>query len=107
MSFAYEQLRVATHYLAQSGTLHERLAMALSEILSLRPKDLPVACRTEFCSLSSRLSVCHTTKKNPDLAMRIKEMNEQEVHAIAHTLLRLYDAVTRYQPLPPVEACSE
>ena len=107
MSYAYEQLRVAMLYLAQSGPLHERVAKALSESFTLRPKDLPMVCRTEFCSLSNRLLLGPTTKRNTELAIKIKMMSDQEVHAIAHTLLHLYDTVTRYQPLPSVETCSE
>jgi hypothetical protein len=107
MSYAYDQLRLALQYLTQSAPLHERLAKALTESLCLRPKDLPTACRKEFLSLLNRLSVEHTTKRNTGLALKIKAMSDQEVHAITHTLLHLYDTVTRYQPLPPVEACSK
>jgi hypothetical protein len=103
MSYAYEQLRVAMLYLAQSGPLHERLAKALSESLTLRPKDLPMACRTEFCSLLSRLSICRTTKRNTELVMKIQAIGDHEAHAMAQTLINLYDTVTRYQPLPTSE----
>jgi hypothetical protein len=107
MSYAYEQLRLATLYLSQSGPLHERLAKALSESFPLRPKDLPIACRKEFCLLLDRFSLGTPTNKNTALAMKIKAMSDQEVHAIVHTLLHLYDTVARYQPLPPVETCSK
>jgi len=100
MSYAYEQLRIAMLHLTQSGPLHERLARALSESLTLRPKDLPMACRTEFCSLLSRLSIGHTTKRNTELGRKIQAIGEQEAHAMAQTLVNLYDTVTRYQPLP-------
>jgi hypothetical protein len=107
MSYAYDQLRLAMQYLAQSGPMHERLAKALSESFPLRPKDLPMVCRNEFCLLLERFSFSPSVKRNAALAMKIKAMNDQEVHAIAHTLLHLYDTVTRYQPLPPLEACSK
>lgn len=107
MSYAYERLRVAMLYLSQSGPMHERLAKALIESFPLRPKDLPIACRKEFCSLLDRFSLNTSHPKSSALAMKIKEMNDQEVHAVTHILLHLYDTVTRYQPFPPAEATNK
>lgn len=105
MSYAYEQLRLAMQYLTQSAPLHERLARALNESLCLRPKDLPTACRNEFCSLASRFAPGPAARRNTELVKKIEAINDQEAHAIVQTLLHLFDTVTRYQPLPPVEAC--
>jgi hypothetical protein len=103
MSYAYDQLRLAMQYLTQSAPLHERLAKALNESLCLRPKDLPMACRSEFSSLSSRFSLHASPKRNTELATKLQVINEQEAHAIVQTLIHLFDTVTRYQPLPPLE----
>lgn len=102
MSYAYDQLRLAMQYLTHTGPLQERLVKALTESLCLRPRDLPTACRNEFHSLLNRLSMEHTTRRNTELPLKIKAMTDQEAHAIIHTLLHLYDTVTRYQPLPSV-----
>jgi hypothetical protein len=98
MSYAYKKLRLAMHYLAQSGLLHERQAKALTDSLALRPKDLPMACRTEFCSLSSRFTPGPETRRNADLGKKIKAFSDQGAHAIVQTLLHLFAIVTRHPP---------
>lgn len=106
MSYAYDQLRLAMQYLTHSAPLHERLARALNESFYLRPKDLPTTCRNEFCSLASRFSPWPTTRGNKELVKKIEAISDHEAQAIAQTLLHLFDTVARYQPLPPVDACS-
>lgn len=100
MSYAYDQLRLAMQYLTHSAPLRERLANALQESFRLRPKDLPMACRADFCSLSSRFSMRPTAGRNAELVIKIGTISEQEAHAIVQTLIHLFDMVTRYQPLP-------
>lgn len=108
MSYAYDQLRLSMQYLAQSGPLHERLAKALSEILmSLRPKDLPSACRSEFGTLMNKFSLPHNTSRRKTLITQIRAVSEQEAHVMAQTIIFLFDTVTRYQPLPALETAQQ
>jgi hypothetical protein len=100
MSYAYHQLQLAVQCLAQSGTLQERLAKALTEsLIYLRPKDLPAACRKDLRALVDASSIEQAKGMSKNLAAKIRVVSDREANAMAKTILRLYDTVTRYQPL--------
>jgi hypothetical protein len=100
MSYAYEQLRLAMQCLAQPEPLQERLAKALTEsLIYLRPKDLPAACRKDFRDLVDASSIEQAKGMSKILATKIRVISDREANAMARTILRLYDTVTRYQPI--------
>jgi hypothetical protein len=100
MSYAYHQLRLATQCLVHPGTLQERLAKAFTEALaSLRAKDLPLACRKQFCLLSDRLALATAKGLNGAPSSTLEGLADAEAFAIAKAILHLYDFVTRYQPI--------
>jgi hypothetical protein len=104
MSYAYHQLRLAVQCLALSGPLQERLEKALTEcLIYLRPKDLPAACRKDFCALVDASSVGQAKRMSNAIAAKIHSANDREADAMASTILYLYDTVTRYQPVPQAE----
>lgn len=107
MSYAWNQLRLAVHCLAEDGSQRERLALAISEhFICLRPKDLPLTWRPEFTSVIDRLCVNRVLDHDVSIRRMVRTLNDEEVGAMIGSILRLYDAVTRYEPIQGVKEVS-
>lgn len=105
MSYAWTQLRLAVHELAQAGSQRERLAAAVTtHMLCLRPKDLPSANQAIFASLVDRLCVGRKQEWPASVKQKIETLDDKEVRALVYVILQLYDSVTRYQPIEVIEA---
>ncbi|WP_019139878.1 hypothetical protein [Noviherbaspirillum massiliense] len=100
MSYAWSKLRLAVRCLADAGSPRERLALAIAEhLVCLRPKDLPSAWRAEFASVINRLCLRRVVEQDASVQRMVEVLDDAEVGAMIASILRLYDAVTRYQPM--------
>lgn len=103
MSYAWAQLRLAVHDLAQAGSQRERLAAAITEhMLCLQPKDFPAADQAIFASLVDRLYVGRKQEWPASIKQKVETLEEKEVHKMVKAILHLYDSVTRFQPIQAV-----
>lgn len=101
MGYAWNKLRSAVHCLAQPGSQRERLTAAIGlHLICLRPKDLPAASRAEFASVIDRLCLGRVLEqKNASVKRMVDAIDDCEVAAMVASILSVYDAVTRYQPI--------
>jgi hypothetical protein len=100
MSYAWNELRLAVHCLAEAGAQRERLTAAIAGHLScIRPKDLPLALRQEFASVIDRLCLGRVLEQDASVRRMAEALDDKEVNTMIGTILHLYDAVTRYQPI--------
>ncbi len=100
MSHAWETLRLAVHKLAQSGSRRERLAEAFTKYLhALRPKDLPLEVRKDFAKLKEDIHI-NRAYNSPDKATdKFESIDDTDVGLMIDSIIDIYDAVTRYQPI--------
>jgi hypothetical protein len=100
MSHAWKKLRAAVGKLIKEGSQRERLAAAMIDLATLKAKDLPIEIRQEFVFTIDY--VCHSRIQEPgtSVELMISTMKDAEVNTIVQSILNMYDAVTRYQPIP-------
>lgn len=104
MSYAWNKLRLAVHCLTGSGPQRERLAAAIAGHLAcLRPKDLPSAWRGEFTSVIGRFCLAQVQEQAASVKRTVETLDDEDVGSMIGSILRLYDAVARYQPLHAAE----
>lgn len=104
MSYAWSQLRLAVHCLAKDGAQRERLTVAIAEhLICIRPKDLPMALRQEFASVIDHLCLGRVLKQDASVRRMAEALDDKEINVMIDTILHLYDAVTRYQPIQTAE----
>ena len=100
MSSAWFQLKRAVHILSGDGPPRERLFRCYtSHLATLRPKDLPAEIRNEFSSLAMRLNP-GPEQSIRDVRQAVEVSSDEDVMSMIHSIVEMYDAVTRYQPLP-------
>jgi hypothetical protein len=100
MSYTWNKLQLAVHCLASAGSQRERLAAALAEHLAcLRPKDLPSGWQAEFALALDRLCLGRVLEQEASVRRIVDALDDEDVDAMISSILRFYDAVTRYQPL--------
>jgi hypothetical protein len=99
MSHAWKKLRSAVNKLVQDGSQKERLTAAITDIATLRGKDLPVEIRQEFISTMDRICFGRILEEGATIQFMVDSMKEKDVEATIHSILNMYDAVTRYQPI--------
>lgn len=110
MSYAWNKLRLAVHCLTAVGPQRERLAAAIAEhVVCFRPKDLPSTWRPEFTTVIGRLGLELRPVRKQAVSIRrtVDALGDEEVSVMIHCILRLYDAVTRYQPIQTIGEVSE
>lgn len=101
MSHAWEQLRQAVHVLAQTGSPRERLARAFADHLAdLRQKDLPAEIRQDFTKLADTLYFYRTSPDAAAVNGRLESVDDAAIGRMITSILAMYDAVARYQPIP-------
>lgn len=100
MSHAWKKLRSAVGKLVKPGSQRERLAAAMTDLATLRARDLPIEIRQEF--IAAMDYVCHDRIQEHDATIvhMIDSMKDAEVNVMVQSILNMYDAVTRYQPVP-------
>lgn len=100
MSYAWNKLRLAVYCLTGTGSQRERLAAAVSAHLSyLRAKDLPSTWRDEFVSVIGHFDLGQVKRQDAAVKRVVETLDDVDVGTMIGSILRLYDAVTRYQPL--------
>lgn len=100
MSHAWETLRLAVHKLAQSGSRRERLAEAFTKYLhGLRPKDLPLEVRKDFAKLKEDIHINGGYKALDKVTDKFESIDDANVGLMIDSIIDIYDAVTRYQPI--------
>lgn len=74
----------------------------VEHLICLRPKDLPATSRAEFAYMIDRLCLGRVQELGSVQRM-VDAIDDHEVAAMVDTILRIYDAVARYQPIPAIE----
>lgn len=100
MSHAWKKSRSAVSKLVKDGSQRERLAAAMTDLATLKARDLPIEIRQEFVAAMDY--VCHgrIQEHGASIESMIDSMKDAEVNIMAQSILNMYDAVTRYQPVP-------
>ena len=100
MSHAWKKLRSAVGKLVKEGSQRERLAAAMIDLATLKAKDLPIEIRQEFVAAMDY--VCHSPNQEQGTNMEfiIAALKDADVNIMVQSILGMYDAVTRYQPIP-------
>ena len=90
MSAAWESLHRATHELASSEPLKQRLIVAYSKHLKdLDPLALPPEHRLRFESLAARLTSVRPLRGETAVAATVRKMSNDEASDCAHQLIDL------------------
>jgi hypothetical protein len=100
MSYAWESFSQAMRALASGDTQRERLLRAYQlHLMRLTKKDVPAEIRDEFDKLVIEIRRC--SAKEGRILKRISDsVDDSEVSSMVNSIIKMYDAVTRYQPLP-------
>jgi hypothetical protein len=90
MSAAWESLHRATHELASSEPLKQRLISAfLKHLHELDPDGLPPDQRARFESLTARLTSVRPLRGETAVAATVRKMSNTEASECAHQLIDL------------------
>jgi hypothetical protein len=100
MSHAWKKLRAAVGKLVRGGSQRERLAEAIIELAALKVRDLPLEIRPEFVAAMDCVGKIPVHEHDACMEMMIGAMKDSDVNLMVHSILNMYDAVTRYQPIP-------
>jgi hypothetical protein len=100
MSYAWESFSQAVRALASGDTQRERLLRAYKmHLMQLTKKDVPREIREEFDRLVIEIRRC-SAKEGRNLKRIADNVGDHEVASMVDSIIQMYDAVTRYQPLP-------
>jgi hypothetical protein len=100
MSYAWESFSQAMRALASNDTQRERLLRAYKmHLVQLTKKDIPAEIRDDFDRLVIEIRRC-SVKDKGDLKGIAEHVGDHEVACMIDSVIRMYDAVARYQPLP-------
>lgn len=98
MSAAWESLHRATHELASSEPLKQRLISAFSKHLhDMDPGILPSEHRGRFESLAARLTSVRPLRGETAVAATVRKMSNSEASECAHELIDLMAEVIGQQ----------
>jgi DNA repair ATPase RecN len=90
MSAAWESLHRATHELASSDSIKQRLINAFSNHLKeLDPASLPPEQRERFESLAARLTCVRPLRGENAVTATVRKMSNSEASECAHQLIDL------------------
>jgi len=101
MSSAWESFRLSMHILTGPHSARERLIKAYkTHLMHVSPKDMPTEIRQEFLRLATRFTPGQTAKNQCIISHTVMQMDDQEIAATIYAIINMYDALTRYQPIP-------
>lgn len=101
MSFTWENLHRAMYILVGQGTQRERLYQAyVHNLACLQAQDIPAEMRSDFILLSRALA-------DSTSGQGTRQLSDEEVNAFLNSIVRIYDVVTRYQPILPLRHSAE
>jgi hypothetical protein len=102
MSYAWEKLLLAVQCLAKDGSQRDRLTAAMAgHLVCLRPKELPAEVRQKFAALIDDMCHGRVQEKSASVRRMIEGLDDHEVDRMSDSIIRIYDAVARYQPILP------
>ncbi|MES2535873.1 MAG: hypothetical protein V4632_08375 [Pseudomonadota bacterium] len=100
MASAWESFHFAMLELAGADSQRERLIKAYkSNLMRLAKKNVPVELRSEFTRLVQEIERRPAKYNECTVKNTVDAMDEKEVVAMINSIIRMYDAVTRYQPI--------
>lgn len=100
MSFAWRQLQSAMRVLAGTGDHRDRLHAALSKLIKLKQRDVPSEVADDFNALVGGISRFPIRSINQEIKTAVKLLTDKEVIEAIDRVMRMYDAVSTYQPRP-------
>jgi hypothetical protein len=90
MSVAWESFHRATHELASSASIKQRLTVAFSNHLKdLEPESLPPELRPRFQELHARLSRVKPLRGETAVWATVRKMSNDEAETIARRIVEL------------------
>lgn len=104
MSYAWKQLRLAVRALAGGGSQRECLVNAYARLMPLKPKDLPFEIRAEFAKLMHGPAMRDGKSVRENVRAMVAMLPDAAVVSAVHSIIDMYDAVARYQPVPAIAA---
>lgn len=99
MPSAWEAFHAAAQILAGPESQRARLARAYAEQLAyLGKKDIPKEIRDDFLKVMN-LTLCAGGPDKRAIMEGLSAMGDAEITGAINTIIRMYDTVTRYEPI--------
>jgi hypothetical protein len=99
MPTAWEAFHSSIQILAGPESQRNRLALACSEHLTrLSKKDVPAEIRDEFVKVLTG-AVRNKGHDRTAIMENLSSIEDREVYGMINAIVRMYDAVTRYEPI--------
>jgi len=100
MSLAWKSFHLAMYALTSAAPQRERLLRAYRLHLSrLNAKEMPAEVRDDFAALTANITRFPAAKNECRIKNTIDAIEDHEIVAMINSIIKMYDAVTRYQPL--------
>jgi hypothetical protein len=100
MSKAWKNFHLAMYALTSDAPQRDRLLRALKLHLSrLDAQDVPSEIRTEFARLMAGVDCADGKGGTDGIQSNIDAADSREIASMINAIIKMYDAVTRYQPL--------
>ncbi|WP_206047154.1 hypothetical protein, partial [Noviherbaspirillum denitrificans] len=77
-----------------------RLQVALGRLIKLKPRDLPSEVSEDFADLVSGISRFPVKHVTQEIRAAVDVLSNAQVMDAISRIMRMYDAVSAYQPLP-------
>ncbi|MDB5841822.1 MAG: hypothetical protein JWQ23_3774 [Herminiimonas sp.] len=101
MSYAWESFNLAMHTLASRESQRDRLLRAYKlNLMQLDQKDVPKEIRDEFSQLTRNIGRFPVQEGECIIKRTVESLEDNEIELMIDSIIRMYDAVARYQPLP-------
>jgi hypothetical protein len=100
MSYAWRQLQSAIRTLAGTTDRRDRLACAYGKLVKLKSKDLPSEAAADHALLLRRIPRFPLKNITQEIRIEVDALSDAEVTAAIQTIMKMYDAVSAYQPRP-------
>jgi ABC-type Fe2+-enterobactin transport system substrate-binding protein len=100
MPTAWEAFHSSIQILAGPDSQRSRLAQACSEHLTrLSKRDVPAEIRDEFLQLLTGTVKNRDQSDRSSIMETLSSVEDREVYGMINAIVRMYDAVTRYEPI--------
>ena len=91
---------MAMYALTSAAPQRERLLRAYKAYLSrLGAKDVPAEIRAEFAAMVENMERGHARPGECKIKKNIEAAEDRDIVSAINSIIKMYDAVTRYQPL--------
>ncbi|MDB5840380.1 MAG: hypothetical protein JWQ23_2332 [Herminiimonas sp.] len=100
MSSAWESFHRSMYMLVGADSQRERLVKAYKlNLARLTKKDVPAEIRIDFINLTKDITRNPRKENGCPVMHTVYAIEEREVVAMINSIVRMYDVVTRYQPI--------